>query len=87
MGRTLTTTLKPDSRAALRGTGKLAKVKMYQGESVPELSTRVGRDVMRVHEDVAVLADLGTLERTEQGGAVCPFYAMHIDRYSKTGQG
>jgi predicted transcriptional regulator len=45
----------------------------------------VGRDVKRVHEDVAVLADIGMLERTEQGGLVCPFSSMHIDMYLKTG--
>jgi predicted transcriptional regulator len=116
MGRTLTITLNPDWRAALRATGKLAKAETYQGEvlnfetpgqffgqltekrwelvrvaqgcgeiSVRELARRVGRDVKRVHEDVAVLADIGMLERTEQGGLVCPFSSMHIDMYLKTG--
>jgi hypothetical protein len=32
-------------------------------------------------EDVVVLAALGLLERTESGGAVCPYTSMHIDMY------
>jgi predicted transcriptional regulator len=44
----------------------------------------VGRDVKRVHEDVTVLATLGMLERTEQGGLICPFASMHIDMYLET---
>ena len=116
MSRTLTITLKPDWRAALRATGKRAKAKTYQGEvlsfetpgqffgqlsekrwelvrvaqgcgeiSVRELARRVGRDVKRVHEDVAVLANLGMVERAEQGGLVCPFSSMHIDMYLNAG--
>ena len=33
----------------------------------------------RVHEDVQALAELGLVERSERGGVVCPFAAMHID--------
>jgi predicted transcriptional regulator len=47
--------------------------------SVRELARQVSRDVRRVHDDVAVLSDLGLLERTESGGVVCPFDAVHID--------
>ena len=55
--------------------------------SVRELARLVGRDVKRVHADVTVLATLGMLERTEQGGLICPFASMHIDMYLETAQG
>lgn len=55
---------------ALQGQGELA---------VRELSRRVGRDVKRVHEDVLALAELGLVERSANGGVVCPFAAVHID--------
>jgi predicted transcriptional regulator len=55
---------------ALQGQGPL---------SVRELARRVARDVRRVHDDVEVLAKLGLFERTESGGVVCPFQAVHID--------
>jgi predicted transcriptional regulator len=55
---------------ALQGQGKM---------SVRELARRVSRDVRRVHDDVEVLAELGLLERTDSGGVVCPFDAVHID--------
>ena len=44
-----------------------------------ELARRVVRDVRRVHDDVEVLAELGLFERTDRGGVVCPFDAVHID--------
>ena len=47
--------------------------------SVRELARRVARDVRRVHDDVEALAELGLFERTEGGGVVCPFEAVHID--------
>ena len=47
--------------------------------SVRELARRVTRDVRRVHDDVQVLAELGLFERTDSGGVVCPFDAVHID--------
>ena len=55
---------------ALQGQGEVA---------VRELARRVGRDVKRVHEDVQVLTELGLVERTADGGAVCPFDEVHID--------
>ena len=66
---------------------RLALVRTAQGKG--ELSVRelarllVERDDKRVHEDVVVLADLGLLVRTESGGAVCPYSAMHIDMVLK----
>ena len=59
-----------------------ALVHALQGQgamSVRELARRVVRDVRRVHDDVAALALLGLFERTDGGGVVCPFEAVHID--------
>lgn len=42
-----------------------------------------GRDFKRVHDDVAVLVELGLLERTANGGLLCPFASMHIDMHRK----
>ena len=59
-----------------------ALVHALQGQgpvSVRELARRVARDVRRVYDDVEVLAELGLFERTEGGGVVCPFDAVHID--------
>ncbi len=44
-----------------------------------ELARRVERDVKRVHEDVVSLTELGLVERTVQGGVVCPYVDIHID--------
>lgn len=57
---------------ALLGTGELA---------VRELARRVGRDVKRVHEDAAVLVELGLIERTARGGLICPFVDIHMDMH------
>lgn len=51
--------------------------------SVRELARRVNRDVKRVHEDVGILSDLGLLERTEDGGVICPYASLHIDMHLK----
>ncbi len=59
-----------------------ALVHALQGQgamSVRELSRRLARDVRRVHDDVQALAELGLVERTDTGGVVCPFEAVHID--------
>jgi len=59
-----------------------ALVHALQGQgpmSVRELARRMARDVRRVHDDVEVLAELGLVERTDSGGVVCPFEAVHID--------
>ncbi|MHB1586374.1 MAG: hypothetical protein ACYCRH_06355 [Acidiferrobacteraceae bacterium] len=34
-----------------------------------------------MHEDVAVLAGLGLIERTARGGVVCPFVDIHVDMH------
>jgi predicted transcriptional regulator len=59
---------------AAQGKGELA---------VRELARMVGRDVKRVHEDVVILANLGLLERTDDGGVLCPYASMHIDMLLK----
>jgi len=59
-----------------------ALVHALQGQgamSVRELARRVARDVRRVHDDVQALAELGLVERSEGGGVLCPFEAVHID--------
>ena len=108
--RTQMITMNADWRAALRGAGKRATARSYQGEvlnfetagsffgklaerrwalvhalqgqgamSVRELARRVTRDIRRVHDDVQVLTELGLFERTDSGGVMCPFEAVHID--------
>lgn len=112
--RTLTITLQPDWKAALRNAGRVAQANIYQGEvlnfesaaaffgrlterrwqivhalqakgtdavGLRELARRVERDVKRVSEDVQVLADLGLVERDEDGGVLCPFSEIHIDMH------
>jgi predicted transcriptional regulator len=44
-----------------------------------ELARRVGRDVKRVHGDITALSELGLVERTPRGGALCPYKDIHID--------
>ena len=51
--------------------------------SVRELARAVERDVKRVHDDIVILAELGLLERTQNGGVYCPYTSMHIDMYLK----
>jgi len=46
---------------------------------VRALARQLGRDVRRVHEDAAVLVELGLLERTEYGALCCPYGSIHID--------
>ena len=59
---------------AAQGKGELA---------VRELARMAGRDVKRVHEDITILSNLGLMERTENGGVICPYSSMHIDMYLK----
>ena len=57
-------------------------VRLAQGKgamSVRQLARLAERDVKRVHEDVVALADLGLFERTDSGGLVCPYDAVHVD--------
>lgn len=59
---------------ALQGAGEVP---------VRELARCLGRDVKRVHEDAAVLVELGLLERTERGALVCPYADIHVDMHLK----
>jgi predicted transcriptional regulator len=53
---------------------------MGEGEiPLRELARRVGRDVKRVHGDIAVLTEMGLVERTDTGGVRCPYEDIHID--------
>ena len=59
-------------------------VRAAQGKgemSVRELSRAAERDVKRVHDDIVILAELGLLEGTQNGGVYCPYTSMHIDMY------
>ncbi len=52
---------------------------MGAGElSLRETARRLGRDITRVSEDVAVLVELGLLERTAKGGVLCPFQDIEV---------
>lgn len=48
---------------------------------VRELARRLERDVKRVHEDAAVLVELGLIERTDSGALLCPFADIHVDMH------
>lgn len=48
---------------------------------VRELARRLERDVKRVHEDAAVLVELGLVERTDSGALLCPFADIHVDMH------
>ncbi|MGB5830890.1 MAG: transcriptional regulator [Thiohalocapsa sp.] len=57
----------------------LVQTLMGAGElSLRETARRLGRDITRVSEDVAVLVELGLLERTAKGGVLCPFQDIEV---------
>jgi predicted transcriptional regulator len=47
--------------------------------SLRGLARALGRDVKRVHEDVAVLLDWGLIEKTDDGRIVVPYDVIHAD--------
>jgi predicted transcriptional regulator len=47
--------------------------------SLRGLARELGRDVKRVHEDVAVLLDWGLIERTDDRKIVVPYGVIHAD--------
>jgi predicted transcriptional regulator len=47
--------------------------------SMRGLARSLGRDVKRVHEDVAALLDWGIIERTEDNKIHIPFDVIHAD--------
>lgn len=63
-------------------TNRWALVRALQGQgemTVREAARRVGRDVKRVHGDLAALLELGLVERGEHGGVVCPFATVRVE--------
>jgi len=50
---------------------------------VRELARLVSRDVRRVHDDAAVLLELGLIEKTEQAKLICPYADLHVDMHLK----
>ncbi len=48
---------------------------------VRELARRVERGVRRVHEDAAILAELGLIEKDENGKLNCPYQDIHVDMH------
>lgn len=48
---------------------------------VRELARCVGRGVRRVHEDAAILAELGLIEKDESGKLNCPYQDIHVDMH------
>jgi len=47
--------------------------------SLRGLARELGRDVKRVHEDVAILLDWGLIERTDDRKLIVPFGVIHAD--------
>jgi predicted transcriptional regulator len=58
----------------------LLKLMAGQGSmAIREIARRAKRDVRAVHSDVHVLLRTGVLEKTEEGGVVFPYDAIHVD--------
>ncbi len=47
--------------------------------SLRGLARALGRDVKRVHEDVAILLDWGLVERNDAGKLIVPYAVIHVD--------
>lgn len=47
--------------------------------AIREVARLVGRDVKAVHGDVHALLQAGLLDRTDKGGVVFPYDAVHVD--------
>jgi predicted transcriptional regulator len=47
--------------------------------SLRGLARDLGRDVKRVHEDVAILLDWGLIERTDDRKIIVPYSVIHAD--------
>ena len=48
---------------------------------IRELARRLGSDSSRIHEDAAMLIDLGLLEKSDTGSLRCPFKDIHVDMH------
>ena len=81
--RYLTITLQPDWQSALRNVAEASKKDTYQGEVLNFESPAqfFGQLTERRWNIVRAMQGLGLLERTENGGVICPFSSMHIDMH------
>lgn len=57
----------------------IERLQRLGASSLRGLARDLGRDVKRVHEDVAVLLDWGLIERTEDRKLIVPFSVIHAD--------
>jgi predicted transcriptional regulator len=58
----------------------LLKLMAGQGSmAIREVARRAKRDVRAVHSDVHVLLRTGVLEKTEEGGVIFTYDAIHVD--------
>lgn len=48
---------------------------------IRELARRLGRDPSRIHQDAAILIELGLLEKSDTGSLRCPFNDIHVDMH------
>jgi predicted transcriptional regulator len=56
----------------------IEKLQVIGPSSIRGLTRALGRDVRRVHDDVAVLVDWGIVERDETGKVFVPYDVIHI---------
>ncbi len=57
----------------------ISKLQKSGPSSIRGLARALGRDVRRVHDDVAALIDWGMIERNADGMVFVPFDVIHID--------
>jgi predicted transcriptional regulator len=58
----------------------ILKLMAGQGSmAIREIARRAKRDVRAVHSDIHVLLRTGVLEKTDEGGVVFPYDAIHVD--------
>ena len=48
---------------------------------IRELARRLERDPSRIHQDAAILIELGLLEKSDTGSLRCPFKDIHVDMH------
>jgi predicted transcriptional regulator len=61
---------------------RLALLRAMLGQGpmgIRELARKLKRDVKSVHIDIVVLTNSGVVDRTESGGVVFPYDAVHVD--------
>jgi predicted transcriptional regulator len=57
----------------------IERLQALGASSLRGLARDLGRDVKRVHEDVAMLLDWGLVERTDDRKLVVPYGVIHAD--------